>query len=143
MTPGETVTAFIGALTSGDIDTAASLCDPDLVFENVPLDPPRQQGRDAILEGLGALIGMCRRVEWEVPHQFESGTSVANERIDRFWFDDGIAAEVPVMARWEVVDGRITLWRDYYDLSMWDRAFEGGYFAYMARRTAGAAGDAG
>ncbi|HKA03616.1 MAG TPA: limonene-1,2-epoxide hydrolase family protein [Acidimicrobiales bacterium] len=139
MTPGETVTAFIQALTSGDVETARSLCHEDLVFENVPLEPRRQQGRDAILAGLGNLVALCTRVEWEVPHQMESGASVANERIDRFWFDDGIAAEVPVMARWDVIDGRIALWRDYYDLSMWDRAFPQGYFAYMAKRTA--AGD--
>jgi limonene-1,2-epoxide hydrolase len=140
MTPSETVTAFIAALTSGDVEAAAALCHEDLVFENVPLDPPRQQGRDAILEGLGRLVAMCSRVEWEVPFQIESGTSVANERIDRFWFDDGVAAELPVMARWEVVDGRIRLWRDYYDLPMWDRKFDddGGYYAYMARRAAAA-----
>jgi limonene-1,2-epoxide hydrolase len=137
MTSGETVTAFIQALTSGDMEAAAALCHEDLVFENVPLQPPRQQGRDTILAGLSRLISMCSRVEWEVPHQVESGTSVANERVDRFWFDDGITAALPVMARWEVVDGRIVLWRDYYDLSMWDQFFEGGYFAYMARRAEG------
>jgi limonene-1,2-epoxide hydrolase len=135
MTPSETVSAFIDALTRGDSEAAAALCHEDLVFENVPLDPARQQGRDTILAGLVRLVGMCERVEWEVPFQMEAGTAVVNERVDRFWFDDGVAAEVPVMARWEVVDGRIKLWRDYYDLSMWDRGFDGGYFAYMARRS--------
>ena len=137
MEPSETVTAFIEALTGGDLETAASLCHEDLVFENIPLDPVSQQGRDRILEGLGRLIAMCSNVEWEILFQKQSGSSVANERIDRFRFDDGLEAEVPVMARWEVLDGRITLWRDYYDLSMWDRHFVGGYHAYMHRRSAG------
>jgi len=134
MTPGETVTTFLEALTRGEIERASAWCHEDLVFENVPLVPARQQGRDAILAGLGRLMAMCERVEWEVPFQIESGTSVVNERIDRFWFRDGVSAEVPVLARWEVTDGRIALWRDYYDFSMWDRGFEGGYYAYMSRR---------
>ena len=135
MTPNETVTAFIRDLTAGHLEAARERCHPDLVFENPPLDPPRQEGRDQILAGLGALVGMCERVEWEVPFQIALGNSVVNERIDRFWFDDGVHAEVPVLARWEIVDGRIALWRDYYDLATWDRNFEGGYFAYMASRT--------
>jgi limonene-1,2-epoxide hydrolase len=134
MTPSETVTAFIVALTGGDLDTAASLSTEDLVFENVPLDPRIAEGRDSILAGLGRLVSMCERVEWEVTFQIESGESVVNERVDRFWFDDGAFAEVPVLARWTVRDGRISLWRDYYDFSMWDRCIDGGYYAYMARR---------
>jgi limonene-1,2-epoxide hydrolase len=137
MTPGETVTAFIAALTSGDAATAAGYCHEDLVFENVPLEPGRQQGRDSIIAGLSRLVASCTRVEWEVPFQIESGTSVANERVDRFWFADGVEAEVPVMARWEVVDGLITLWRDYYDYAMWDKCFEGGYRAHAARLAQG------
>jgi limonene-1,2-epoxide hydrolase len=137
MTPSATVTAFITALTSGDTDAAAALCHDDLTFENVPLDPRSQQGRDVILAGLGRLVAGCTKVEWEVIHQIESGSTVANERVDRFWFDDGHFAEVPVMARWEVTDGRISLWRDYYDMPMWDRHFDGGYYAYMARRQGG------
>jgi limonene-1,2-epoxide hydrolase len=134
MPPGETVAAFIAALTSGDLDTAASLCTEDLVFENVPLDPRIAQGRDTILTRLGQLVSMCERVEWEVSFQIESGESVVNERVDRFWFDEGVFAEVPVLARWTVQDGRISLWRDYYDFSMFDRCIDGGYYAYMARR---------
>jgi limonene-1,2-epoxide hydrolase len=136
MSPGETVTRFIAALTSGNLEEAASLCHEDLAFENVPLVPSRQEGREQILSGLAQIMALCDRVEWEVPFQIETGQSVVNERVDRFWFNDGVNAEVPVLARWEVVDGLITLWRDYYDLSMWDRAFDGGYFAYMARRMA-------
>jgi limonene-1,2-epoxide hydrolase len=135
MTPSETVTAFIAALTAGDIDAAGTLCHDDLVFENVPLDPRSVQGRDVILAGLGRLVAMCDRVEWEVLFQMEAGDDVANERIDRFWFRDGVEAEVPVMARWEVRDGRIAVWRDYYDFAMWDRCFEGGYYAYAARQS--------
>jgi len=139
MTSAETVTAFIEALTSGDIGAAAALCHDDLIFENVPLVPPVQHGRDVILAGLGGLVSGCTKVAFEVTLQIESGSTVTNERVDRFWFDDGQFAEVPVMARWEVSDGRISLWRDYYDMSMWDRHFTGGYYSYIARRQAGTA----
>jgi limonene-1,2-epoxide hydrolase len=137
MTPSETVTGFIDAMCRNDFDAAFALADDDMEFENVPLDPRVNRGRDSIRVGLEMLFALCSRVEWEVSMQIESATTVLNERVDRFWFDDGVFAEVPVLARWEVVDGRIRLWRDYYDLAMWDAHFDGGYRAYMAKRLRG------
>lgn len=137
MTPSETVTAFIAGMCRNDFDAAFALAHEDMEFENVPLDPRVNRGRDSIRAGLEVLFALCTRVEWEVPLQIESGTTVVNERVDRFWFDDGLFAELPVLARWEVVDGRIRLWRDYYDIGMWDSFFDGGYRTYMAKRLAG------
>jgi limonene-1,2-epoxide hydrolase len=136
MTPSETVTTFIDAMCRKDFDAAFALAHDDMEFENVPLDPPVNRGRDAIRAGLEVLFAMCSDVRWDVAMQIESGTTVVNERVDRFWFDDGVYAELPVLARWEVVDGRIRLWRDYYDFEMWDKQFDGGYRAYMGQRSA-------
>ncbi len=41
-----------------------------------------------------------------------------NERIDRF-SRDGVVVELPVTGVFEVVDGRITRWTDYWDLATW------------------------
>ena len=52
--------------------------------------------------------------------QLESGATVMNERTDRFRMAKGWV-ELPVVGVFEVHDGRITLWRDYFDLDTYTR----------------------
>jgi limonene-1,2-epoxide hydrolase len=42
---------------------------------------------------------------------------VLTERIDVFTFTDGKEIALPVMGTFDVSDGKITAWRDYYDTS--------------------------
>jgi limonene-1,2-epoxide hydrolase len=41
---------------------------------------------------------------------------VLNERVDRFFWPER-TIELPVMGTFEVSDGVITAWRDYFDLN--------------------------
>jgi limonene-1,2-epoxide hydrolase len=41
-----------------------------------------------------------------------------NERTDILRRKDGVAVELPVMGVFEIVDGRIAAWRDYFDAAM-------------------------
>lgn len=132
MSPGETVTAFIRALEAGDFERCAQFCAEDMVFENVPLDPPVQKGRGPILAGLQHLVRHCTSVIWTVSNQVEQGDVVVNERKDRFVFADGTDLSVPVAGIWKVTDGLITFWRDYYDFSMWQRGLDGRPWAEFA-----------
>lgn len=113
MSAGEIVGAFIAAVERRDIDAAMELLDDDIVYDNVPM--PVMEGRDVVRAGLGAFIGGADEIEWVVHRQVESGGTVMNERLDRFRFGDRWL-EVPVAGVWEVADGCITLWRDYFDL---------------------------
>jgi len=46
----------------------------------------------------------------------ESGSKVLTERIDWLLGADGeVVMKVPVMGIFEIADGRITAWRDYFD----------------------------
>ena len=132
MTPGETVTAFVSALERKDFATCTSLCGSDLVFENVPLNPPIQRGRGPILAGLEHLVRNCTLVEWTIGSQIEQGDVVMNERVDRFVFADGTDLRVPVAGVWTVKDGLIEHWRDYYDFAMWQQGLEGRSWAEFA-----------
>jgi limonene-1,2-epoxide hydrolase len=40
---------------------------------------------------------------------------VLTERVDAFTFTDGTKIAVPLMGGFDVVDDKITAWRDYYD----------------------------
>jgi len=52
---------------------------------------------------------------WQIHNIAETATgAVLTERTDRFWFLEK-PMEVPVMGIFELQNGKITAWRDYFD----------------------------
>lgn len=128
MTPEATVNAFIAAVTSRDLDTAGSLVADDLVYENIGFHPtsiaevmPTINGRQAMVEFLAPM----EDAEWTVHRQHQFGQVVVNERTDRFTFG-GTRIDIPVVGIFEVVEGAITYWRDYFDATLMQQQFAGG-----------------
>ncbi len=112
MTPLETVNAFIRTLEANDLDAACALVAPDCEYDNVPMI--KVFGPEGVKSILAPMFADCTEIEWVVHREAESGTTVFNERLDRFKMSHGWL-ELPVNGVWEVVDGKITLWRDYFD----------------------------
>ena len=113
MTPDETVAAFIRAIEGKDLDAAMALAADDIEYDNVPMDTAH--GAEATRTLLESFVAMSDEIAWEIHHQVATGDVVMNERTDRFRSGDRWL-EIPVAGVWEVHDGRITLWRDYFDL---------------------------
>ena len=65
-----------------------------------------------MLEGF---LQPAQEVDWRVDREWQIGDAVINERVDRFKIGDGWL-ELPVAGFFEVADGQITLWRDYFDM---------------------------
>ena len=63
-------------------------------------------------------------VQFEIVRQATSGNLVMNERIDRFVMN-GKSVALPVSGVFEVTDGRISFWRDYFDNGMFMKALKG------------------
>jgi len=114
MTPGEVVTALIRANEARDVEAVLALCTNDIEYENVPMNVMR--GHDEIRTMLGPFLGSAERVEWEVLAQVEQGDIVMNERVDRFWLPGDVTVELRVAGIFEVRDGLVAVWRDYFDL---------------------------
>ena len=114
--PSETVTAFIEALERRDLDTALTLVADGCEYDNVPMG--KVFGAEAIGTVLGPMIAAATTIEWVVHRQAAEGPVVFNERVDRFQMPFGWI-EIPVTGVWEVHDGLITLWRDYFDEAMY------------------------
>lgn len=112
MSPADVVTAFIRAIEAGDLDGALALVAEDIEYDNVPMG--KVHGPDAIRQTLGPLLAAASTIEWVVHRQAAEGHLVFNERLDRFELPTGWV-EIPVNGVWEVHDGAITLWRDYFD----------------------------
>ena len=114
MTPLETVNEFIRLINAMDIDGAVALCSDDVEYDNVPMG--KNLGPAAVKEFLAPMVGGVDAVEFIVHRQAATGNVVMNERTDRFIKGDQ-AADIPVAGVFEVDDeGRISLWRDYFDM---------------------------
>jgi limonene-1,2-epoxide hydrolase len=113
VTPEETVNAFCAAAAKRDYDTAFAYLAEDVEYQNMPLPPVH--GHAGVRETLEALLAVCTDSEWVVHRQLAAGTTVMNERTDRFQMH-GRWVDLPVAGVFEVQDGQIVLWRDYFDL---------------------------
>lgn len=118
MRPDQTVTAFIDAVTSGDMGRAADLVAEDLVYENLGFGATSFEDAVPAIKGPSAMVEFLAQMqdaEWVVHRQIASGDLVVNERTDRFTFGEA-RIELTVVGVFEVVDGKITIWRDYFDM---------------------------
>lgn len=113
MTPVETVDAFLKVAAQRDYDAALPMLAEDVEYQNMML--PAVRGREAVRETLEGLLALCTGSEWIAHRTLSDGGLVMNERTDRFEMN-GVWTDLPVMGCFEVRDGLITLWRDYFDL---------------------------
>ncbi len=110
----EIVNEFIARVVRMDLDGACELVSDDVEYDNVPMG--KVYGPDGIKGVLAQMVGMLDEVEWVIHRQVAAGSLVLNERTDRFG-KDGRWIDLPVAGVFEVTDGRITLWRDYFDMA--------------------------
>ena len=111
---GSVVTALIRACEARDLDAACALVTDDIEYDNVPIG--KVHGPEGVRSVLsGGVTQAATEVQWVVHRQVVNGDTVMNERTDRFLVD-GRWVEIPIAAVFEVRDGRVALWRDYFDL---------------------------
>ena len=113
MTPLEVVRAFMAAASAKQYDAALALLTDDVEYQNMMLPPVH--GKAALQETLDALLALCTASEWVVHREVAAGDLVMNERTDRFEMG-GRWVDLPVAGVFELREGRIALWRDYFDL---------------------------
>lgn len=110
----DVVTALIEACESKDLDTVCSLVTDDIEYDNVPIG--KVFGPEGVRKVLsGGVTEAASQIQWVVHHQVSQGDIVMNERVDRFLVD-GTWVEIPIAALFKVRDGKVCLWRDYFDL---------------------------
>jgi limonene-1,2-epoxide hydrolase len=117
MTNTDVVISFIDAWNRLDWDAVVDALTDDVVYHNIPMD--RIEGKaaaGAVIRGMQPLA-----VRWEVISIAENGNKVLTERLDEFDMPDGKHLAVPVMGTFEIRDGRIAAWRDYFDLATFTR----------------------
>ncbi len=108
---------FCAEWSAPDTAKIASYFTDDAVYHNMPIQPV--QGRDAIKNVIEQFMTPFERCEWVVLNISAAGDVVLTERIDKFFGAKNV--ELPVMGTFEIKDGKIAAWRDYFDLGAWTR----------------------
>lgn len=115
MTPLETVRAFLTAAEAKDFDTALTFVAPECEYTNLPTGT--QRGPDGILQALEPFFAPIEKNEFRILRVASDGPIVFIERLDRHRTAKGWW-ELPVAGVFEVHDGLITVWREYFDMAM-------------------------
>ncbi|MEU8132235.1 limonene-1,2-epoxide hydrolase family protein [Streptodolium elevatio] len=115
MDAAATVDEFIKAWGRLDPDELAGYFTEDATYHNIPIMPVT--GRQEIRDFIAGFVGPFTGAEFTVHHQAVHGDTVLNERTDVFTFPNGNTLEILVMGVFELRDGKIHAWRDYFDLA--------------------------
>ena len=120
----QVVRDFIAAWEAVDQQRILDAFTDDAVYHNMPM--AAATGKDAIKALLAMILEPAAEVSFEVKHIVADGDIVLTERVDRFKMKDGKTISLDVMGTFEVRDGKIAAWRDFFDLAQWTRQAGGG-----------------
>ncbi|MFN8018424.1 MAG: limonene-1,2-epoxide hydrolase family protein [Acidimicrobiales bacterium] len=110
--PQAVVEGFLAAMAAGDAGAAAALVADDILYVNVGLPPIR--GRRGVEKVLALLDRPGAGFEVYLHATSTEGPVVLTERTDVLLFGR-VRIQFWVWGRFEVRDGKITLWRDSFD----------------------------
>jgi limonene-1,2-epoxide hydrolase len=112
--PTDVVNAFMKAFAADDYDTALGYIAPDCEYSNMPEGMPKVRGPGGVRAVLGPFFAPSLENEFIILRQVADGPVVISERLDRHRLATGWV-ELPVTGVYEVHNGLITVWRDYFD----------------------------
>jgi limonene-1,2-epoxide hydrolase len=118
--PIDVVHAFMAAMTVKDYDAALTYLAEGCEYDNIPL--VKVYGPAAVRAVLEPAFAPILENDFQILHEAATGPVVFMERLDRHRFAHGWV-QLPVTGVWEVHNGLITLWRDYFDRATMEKAF--------------------
>lgn len=96
-----------------DFDAIVGLLHENIIYHNIPVEPVI--GRNAVAAYLQS-VWRFDSVDWELVNIAADGNRVLTERVDAFIIN-GAPVSLPVMGVFEIEDGLISAWRDYFDMA--------------------------
>ena len=113
----DTVNALMRSFEEQDVEKTLSFFNEDAVWTNIPMPNP-SKGLDAIRKALSNFGFTPEKVEFVIHNTAENAAAsvVMNERTDRFKTDKGWIG-IRVMGVFEMKNGKVQEWRDYFDLA--------------------------
>ena len=113
------VTDFCNAWPRKNIEELLNFFTDDAVYHNIPVEPAR--GKAAIRAVINSFLPAAKSIEFKVLKSAGAGNFVMNERVDVFDLGGGKTISLPVAGVFEVNGGKISAWRDYFDMQMYTK----------------------
>jgi len=98
-----------------DFAAVAGHCANDCVYDDVPYPEATAIGPDAIRAKLALGLGTLERIPTTIHELVEAGDTILVERTEVWHHPTGERATLRVAAVFKFQDGKLTLWRDYWD----------------------------
>jgi limonene-1,2-epoxide hydrolase len=117
--PERIVRNMLAAFGRRDLEAVMAAFAPNAVYHNVPVAPI--QGAAGIRQIFTAFLEAMESLDLEVVHLAAQGPMVLTERVDHFLMRTGARFDLPVAGVFEVRDGAIIAFRDYFDLASFER----------------------
>lgn len=119
-TPIEIAETFFAHWSADRMEDALAMLATDVFYDNVPF--PNIIGRDGVRQfHVDFGFGRDFRAEFKVVNIAASGNVVLSERVDVFFHSSGGTITLPVMGTLTIENGIITVWRDYFDPTDFER----------------------
>lgn len=113
---------FITAWEDKNLNQILNMMAENCKYHNIPMQP--LEGHDNIKSFIAPVIEMSQKIVWDI-HQIaeDDRGNVFTERTDKFLINDKWI-ELPVCGIMTFANGLITHWRDYFDLTTFEKAME-------------------
>ena len=102
-----------------DANELVAFFTPDGVYHNMMSRPVA--GHDALRTFIGGFIRNWSATNWDIVTIVAQGDVVIAERLDRTTVGER-KVDLPCCGVFEISDGKIRVWRDYFDLATYTRA---------------------
>jgi limonene-1,2-epoxide hydrolase len=118
----QTVRDFIAAWSRLDAAELAGYFASDGCYYNIPTQPVR--GRDNVEQMIKGFTATWTSTDWELLNIASKDNVVFTERVDRTKTASG-NVDLPCVGVFEMENGKIKEWRDYFDLATFTGATKG------------------
>jgi len=115
----DTIREFIAAWSRLDANELVEYFTEDGTYYNMPLEPV--SGRANLLQFIEGFVSGWSATDWEILHLIAEGDVVIAERVDRTKAGDK-TVDLPCTGVFEMKDGKIVVWRDYFDMATYTNA---------------------
>lgn len=116
----QTIKDFIAAWSNLDSDELVGYFSEDGIYYNMPTQPV--QGKEQLKQFIGSFISNWTKTNWDTLNIIGEGDVVIAERLDRTEVGD-IKVDLPCCGVFEMEEGKIKVWRDYFDMGTYTKPF--------------------
>lgn len=110
---------FVAAWSRLDTGELVEFFAPDGIYHNMPVGPV--SGHDNLRVFIGGFIQNWSRTEWDILNIMSREDTVFVERLDRTKVGEK-DIDLPCCGVFEMENGKIKIWRDYFDMATYTKA---------------------